>query len=82
MAPRTCAPLFDYPRDQMVGQRIEILIPDRLGAMHQRHRDEYIAEPHTRPMGEGRDDGRSLRAAGPAMSSAEDIRRTSAALGG
>jgi PAS domain S-box-containing protein len=43
--------LFGYTRQDLLGQPIERLIPERLHAAHQRHRAEYDAAPHTRPMG-------------------------------
>ena len=45
--------MFGYRREELVGQPIEVLIPDRLRAEHVRERAGYIAEPHTRPMGIG-----------------------------
>lgn len=45
--------MFGYRREELLGKRIEALIPDRLGAAHQQDRAGYIAEPHTRPMGAG-----------------------------
>ncbi len=45
--------LFGYSRSELVGQRIEVLVPGRFRGMHTRHRDEFISEPRTRPMGVG-----------------------------
>jgi PAS domain S-box-containing protein len=47
--------LFGYQRSELVGQPVEILLPERLHAIHARHRSGYTAEPHTRPMGVGLD---------------------------
>jgi PAS domain S-box-containing protein len=47
--------LFGYPRAELVGSPVEMLLPDRFRRRHVRHRLEYIAEPRTRPMGEGMD---------------------------
>jgi two-component system, NtrC family, sensor kinase len=47
--------LFGYDRAELVGQPIEILLPERLRQRHAGHRAGYIAEPHTRPMGVGMD---------------------------
>lgn len=47
--------LFGYKRDQVVGQNIEILIPKRYAKGHVAHRDAYVADPHVRPMGVGRE---------------------------
>jgi PAS domain S-box-containing protein len=45
--------LFGYPRQELVGQQIEILIPERLRPAHPSLRARYGADPHTRPMGAG-----------------------------
>lgn len=45
--------MFGYTREELVGQAIEALIPDRLRAGHVHQRAGYLAEPHTRPMGAG-----------------------------
>lgn len=45
--------LFGYRRDELLGQPIEIVIPERLRGVHAGHRDRYVASPHARPMGIG-----------------------------
>ena len=45
--------LFGYRRDELVGQSVDILVPERLRGGHVRHRDRYFAHPRTRPMGAG-----------------------------
>jgi PAS domain S-box-containing protein len=45
--------LFGYERHALFGCPVEILVPERLRAIHVQHRDEYVAEPRTRPMGVG-----------------------------
>ena len=45
--------LFGYPRDEMIGQPIEMLIPERLRKVHVRHRNTFVKTPRTRAMGEG-----------------------------
>lgn len=45
--------LFGYSRDEMLGQRIEMLVPERLRARHVGHRSTYTHDPRTRPMGIG-----------------------------
>jgi PAS domain S-box-containing protein len=45
--------MFGYDRDELLGQPIEILIPERFRERHVGHRDGYIANPRTRPMGTG-----------------------------
>jgi PAS domain S-box-containing protein len=43
--------LFGYTRDELVGQRVEILLPERFRSMHISHREIYVDQPETRPMG-------------------------------
>jgi protein-histidine pros-kinase len=43
--------LFGYRRAELVGQQVEILVPDRYSGMHMAFRNGYVAEPRTRPMG-------------------------------
>jgi PAS domain S-box-containing protein len=45
--------LFGYRRDELLGKPVEMLLPDRLQGVHTRHRLDYSANPHTRPMGIG-----------------------------
>lgn len=45
--------LFDYKREEIIGQEIDILIPDRFKAVHPSHRKSFFAEPRTRAMGAG-----------------------------
>ncbi len=45
--------LFDYPRTDLLGQPVEILVPDRFRAGHARHRLRYFADPKARWMGSG-----------------------------
>jgi PAS domain S-box-containing protein len=47
--------LFGYPRQEMVGQPVEMLVPPRYRSGHERHRRGYAAAPATRPMGAGLD---------------------------
>ena len=47
--------LFGYEPEELVGQAIEVLIPERLRAGHGGHRESYEARPGTRPMGRGLD---------------------------
>jgi PAS domain S-box-containing protein len=47
--------LFGYERDDMIGQPLEMLLPQRLRDSHVGHRDRYFAHPHARPMGIGMD---------------------------
>ena len=45
--------LFGYDRAELVGQSVEILVPERFRDAHPRHRRDYNAQPRTRPMGIG-----------------------------
>ncbi len=44
---------FGYRREELVGQPIEILVPEVVRGMHAKHRDEYLVDPRRRPMGAG-----------------------------
>lgn len=46
---------FGYERDELMGEKIEILIPQRVHHKHERHRENYNHHPQSRPMGIGRD---------------------------
>ncbi|TND09103.1 MAG: multi-sensor hybrid histidine kinase [Bacteroidetes bacterium] len=43
--------IFGYKRDELIGQKAEILMPERFGFNHPVHRDGYFSNPHVRPMG-------------------------------
>jgi PAS domain S-box-containing protein len=43
--------LFGYPREELLGQPVEVLMPERFRRRHLGHRAEYQRDPHTRPMG-------------------------------
>ncbi len=45
--------LFGYRREELLGRRLEILVPERFRERHSAHRASYSADPHTRPMGAG-----------------------------
>jgi PAS domain S-box-containing protein len=52
---RALARLFGYTPDELVGQSIELLVPDRERLSHAAHRDGFSKAPERRPMGAGRD---------------------------
>ena len=43
--------LFGYARDEMLGQLVEMLIPDRFQSPHSEYRSSYTSSPRIRPMG-------------------------------
>ena len=45
--------LFGYDRADLLGQSVEILLPERYREVHTAHRAHYQVEPRTRPMGAG-----------------------------
>ncbi len=47
--------MFGYRRDELLGQSVEVLIPEGRRAGHAAFRESYFGEPVTRPMGSGRD---------------------------
>ena len=46
--------LFGYDRAELVGQQVDILVPQSVRGRHSEHRAGYSAHPRTRTMGEGR----------------------------
>jgi PAS domain S-box-containing protein len=51
----TTEKLFGYGREEMLGQSVEMLVPERLRPAHPSYRDGFFANPQSRPMGMGRD---------------------------
>ena len=43
--------VFGYPRGELIGQPVEMLVPGGLRDGHVSHRDRYFEAPRTRPMG-------------------------------
>jgi PAS domain S-box-containing protein len=44
---------FGYRREELLGQQVEMLLPERLRGQHVQQRDDYIDAPRLRPMGAG-----------------------------
>jgi PAS domain S-box-containing protein len=47
--------LFGYPRNELLGQLVEVLVPERFHLAHPALRSGYFAAPVTRTMGSGRE---------------------------
>ncbi|HEY6637876.1 MAG TPA: PAS domain S-box protein [Solirubrobacterales bacterium] len=47
--------VFGYARDELIGHRIEMLVPGAARSDHVLHRDRYFDAPRARPMGAGLD---------------------------
>ena len=47
--------MFGYDRGELLGQPVEVLLPDRFKSTHFEHRGHYSIQPRTRPMGAGLD---------------------------
>jgi PAS domain S-box-containing protein len=45
--------LFGWPREELIGQRVEVLVPERFHGTHVAHREGYSRAPSVRPMGHG-----------------------------
>ena len=43
--------LFGYPREELLGRAVEVLLPERFHGAHLGHRERYMEEPRIRPMG-------------------------------
>ncbi len=50
---RVAEAMFGYSREELLGQPVEILIPDDLRVRHMQHREGYQHHPTTRAMGIG-----------------------------
>jgi PAS domain S-box-containing protein len=46
--------MFGYRRDELLGNAVELLVPDQFRPRHSGDRARYAAAPRTRPMGAGR----------------------------
>jgi len=45
--------LFAYKREELLGQEIETLVPERFRGRHPEYRTNFFSQPRTRPMGQG-----------------------------
>lgn len=45
--------LFGYRREDLLGQQIDLLVPEQHRAAHPDHRHRYVGDPRPRPMGVG-----------------------------
>ena len=43
--------LFGYSREELIGERVELLVPESLRGNHGRHRAGYATTPVIRPIG-------------------------------
>jgi PAS domain S-box-containing protein len=44
---------FGYAREELLGQPVEVLVPENMRGLHTTHRHGYEIDPRTRPMGIG-----------------------------
>jgi PAS domain S-box-containing protein len=47
--------IFSYSQEELLGQHLELLLPERFRASHAKHRATYFDKPSPRPMGVGRE---------------------------
>jgi PAS domain S-box-containing protein len=47
--------LFGYRKEEIVGQPVEMLVPERFRTRHTAHRERFSAAPEVRPMGAGQE---------------------------
>ena len=47
--------MFDYQKGELIGQQIEVLIPDKVKPHHHHLREGFYNKPSNRVMGQGRD---------------------------
>jgi PAS domain S-box-containing protein len=49
------AKLFGYTREELIGQLVDRLVPERFRVQHSGFRTSFFSDPRSRPMGRGRD---------------------------
>jgi len=47
--------LFGYPREELLGEQVDILVPHKYRGKHPAYRSKFMQEPAARAMGAGRD---------------------------
>ncbi|MDU0957369.1 MULTISPECIES: PAS domain S-box protein [Bradyrhizobium] len=47
--------LFGWSRQELLGEAVEMLVPERFRSGHPHHRSAFLQQPVSRPMGAGRD---------------------------
>lgn len=47
--------MFKYKKEELIGQKVEVLVPERFRENHPNYRKSYFMKPQTRAMGTGRD---------------------------
>ncbi len=52
---RTAEQVFGYPRSELIGAPVDMLVPERFRKDHAALRRSFLADPQSRPMGAGRD---------------------------
>ncbi|HZR59116.1 MAG TPA: PAS domain S-box protein [Terriglobales bacterium] len=45
--------LFGYDQTELIGLPVEVLLPESLREIHEKHRTDYVDEPYIRAMGLG-----------------------------
>lgn len=53
LANRSAELMFGYHKSELIGQSLEILLPDALKEKHKDHRNAFMSVPRNRPMGIG-----------------------------